>query len=793
MVESPPTRPECAHNAPAHRPLAIYVAWATAIFFLCMLPSVVLFLNVRAASFKQMREHFEADASLSATLIEGALFLHLVDVSALGRFLDITQPPRLETFAKFIQPVLSEHGGAQAYEWIPLVPADKRREFEDTAGALWRRPIPITQRLADGSLAPSDPKPVYYPVLLIEPYDSNSPALGFDLGSSPSRLQALEAARDSGFPMASARVKLVQDVGSHYGFLLFYPVYASAKPLLTVEQRREALLGFALGVFRYSDMLQNALSALRNRKMGLELRDLSAPEGEQLLYSDFGVQWGLSGESGSRLPENLFKQDLTFAGRKWQIWVMARQAYVDANKPWSYWLILPAGGVISLMVSVFLTALILNKARLERRTAALAEVNECLETEANERKQALRSVDQVLTAVSAILIGVDNAGKVTKWNASAEQALAMPASCAMGRMFALLSLPWDKNRVREAMATCLEEQRAVKVSNLALNHKGAKEAYLLLTVNPIMGDRGEFEGFLLLGDDITELKHLETQLIHSQKLESIGQLAAGIAHEINTPIQYVSDSTQFLKEAFTDVGKVLVLDEKLSSPDLAQADVTATAQAIREELESIDYEFLKIEVPKSFVRVQDGIERVSTIVAAMKRFSHPGGEDMQLHDLNKALENTLVVSRNEWKYVADVVKKLDPELPLVSCVPGDINQVLLNIVVNAAHAIGDVVKGTANRGTITVSTRHEPGWTEVSVSDTGTGIPAANREKVFDPFFTTKEVGKGTGQGLAIAYDIVVKKHGGQITFDSEEGRGTTFHIRLPDRAEGSEDHQGAP
>lgn len=793
-MEESPTRQECKRSVPPQRPLAVYVAWATAIFFLCMLPSAVLFLKVREASYDQMRERFQADASLSATLIEGALLIHLVDVSALGRFLDNAQPVGPAMFARFILPVVTEHGGSEAFVWAPAVPGDKRRDFEDMASQLWGRPAHITQILPDRSLAPSETRPEYYPVTLVEPLDYNSPVLGYDLGGSPPRREAMLVARDTGFPAASRRVKLAREVGSLFGFLLFYPVYTAGRPVETVQDRRAALAGFAVGVFRYADMLQNALPALRSRKLALELRDLSAPGDEQVLYSDFGAQWGASSQVDAPPPgEHLFKRDLPFAGRQWQIWVKARQAYVDANKPWSYWLILPAGGVISLLVALFLTALILNKSRLERRTAALAEANERLETEASERKQALRSVDQVLTAVSAILIGVDCSGRVTKWNASAEQALGMPASCAMGRMFALLSLPWDKNRVREAMAACLEQQRAVKENNLVLNRKGAKEAYLLLTVNPIIGDQGEFEGFLLLGDDITELKHLETQLIHSQKLESIGQLAAGIAHEINTPIQYVSDSAQFLKEAFKDVGTILVLDEKLSRPDLPEAEMPPIARAIRQNLEDIDFEFLKVEVPKSFVRVQDGIERVSTIVAAMKRFSHPGGEDMQLHDLNKALENTLVVSRNEWKYVADIVKKFDPELPPVSCVPGDINQVLLNIVVNAAHAIGDVVKGTPNRGTITVSTRHEPGWVEVSVTDTGTGIPSANRDKVFDPFFTTKEVGKGTGQGLAIAYDIVVKKHGGQITFDTEEGRGTTFHIRLPDRTESPDEHKGAP
>jgi signal transduction histidine kinase len=199
-----------------------------------------------------------------------------------------------------------------------------------------------------------------------------------------------------------------------------------------------------------------------------------------------------------------------------------------------------------------------------------------------------------------------------------------------------------------------------------------------------------------------------------------------------------------------------------------------------EEARRADLEYLAEEVPKALAQSMDGIERIATIVRAMKEFAHPGGDEKALEDLNKAIETTVEVSRNEWKYVADVTTDLAADLPLVCCLLGPINQVVLNIVVNAAHAIGDVVKATGQKGRITITTRPDGDWVEIRIADTGGGIPDAIRQKIFDPFFTTKPVGKGTGQGLAIARSVVVDKHGGTITVESQVGRGTTFILRLP-------------
>jgi PAS domain S-box-containing protein len=288
-------------------------------------------------------------------------------------------------------------------------------------------------------------------------------------------------------------------------------------------------------------------------------------------------------------------------------------------------------------------------------------------------------------------------------------------------------------------------------------------------------------GLLLLIQDDTEKHMLDGQLRSAQKMEAIGQLAAGIAHEINTPIQYVGDNTGFVKDSWTEVAEVLSAAQTLRDEAARGSVSPAAIERFDACSKKADIEYLAGEVPKALEQALDGVQRVAKIVSAMKEFSHPGLQEKRAVDLNRAIETTVTISRNEWKYVAEVQTRLDRKLPLVPCLAGEINQVLLNLLVNAAHAIADVAKSTnGSRGTITISTRQDGEFVEISVADTGTGIPEFAREKVFDPFFTTKEVGKGTGQGLMLAHTVVVKKHAGRIWFETEVGKGTTFFVRLP-------------
>jgi two-component system, NtrC family, sensor kinase len=281
--------------------------------------------------------------------------------------------------------------------------------------------------------------------------------------------------------------------------------------------------------------------------------------------------------------------------------------------------------------------------------------------------------------------------------------------------------------------------------------------------------------------DITERKVLEFQLAQAQKLESVGRLAAGVAHEINTPIQYVSDNIEFLRGAFRNLSQLLRLYDELHA-DARNGDIRPDlVRRISEAAEGMDLGYIAGEIPSAVDQSAEGAGRVAQIVRAMREFAHPGGVERTAVDLNRAIRSTVLVARNEWKYVAEMTERLDPQLPLVKVVPGEFNQVMLNLIVNAAQAIAEAIKNKpGTKGRIIIETRHDGGWVEIRVQDTGTGIPEELRSRIFDPFFTTKPVGKGTGQGLEIAYSIIVKRHGGTITFDSKMGEGTTFVLRLP-------------
>lgn len=298
---------------------------------------------------------------------------------------------------------------------------------------------------------------------------------------------------------------------------------------------------------------------------------------------------------------------------------------------------------------------------------------------------------------------------------------------------------------------------------------------------PIHDARGSVCRIVGLTEDITDRKQLEHELRQAQRLEAIGHLAAGVAHEINTPVQYIGDNLRFLREAFDDLTSILGKHRELLDVLRLGRDASGLMEQIEREAEAMDLEYILGDVPRSAAQALEGVERVAEIVRAMKEFSHPGSSERKPLDLNRAIQSTLTVARNEWKYVAELILDLDPELPHVPCFPGELNQAVLNIVINAAHAIADVVgDGSQGRGTLTVSTRSEAHWVELRVRDTGTGIPEEVRARIFDPFFTTKEVGRGTGQGLTLAHSVIVEKHGGSLTFETEPGCGTTFIIRLP-------------
>jgi PAS domain S-box-containing protein len=447
-------------------------------------------------------------------------------------------------------------------------------------------------------------------------------------------------------------------------------------------------------------------------------------------------------------------------------------------------------GVIAGIISVLLDLTDKNRAEklLKDRTAELLKSDEELKRQTKKRKKAKRKVkeahreiEHLISSLPTILIGLSCENQIMHWNAVAEKVLEASAADVMGLTLNQCGLKWDWDKVSAGIAKSQAEGCNVRVDNIHYRNTHGEERYLGLTITPFNGKDNSILGLTIIGADITDRVKIEAQLHQSQKMEAIGQLAAGIAHEINTPTQFVGDNTRFLQDAFGDLVKVCNLYKESIKAAKSGALNEERIKDIEKSVAELDIGYLEEEVPQAIQQTLKGIDRITHIVQAMKIFAHPGGGEKEPIDIKKEIEKTIIITRNEWKYVAELITDFDATLPTVSCHRAEFNQVILNLIVNAAHAIADANGDhSSERGTIKISTALAGNWAEVRISDTGNGIPEEIRHRIFDLFFTTKEPGRGTGQGLAIAHSVIVDKHCGKIDIETGEDRGTTFVIRLP-------------
>lgn len=293
------------------------------------------------------------------------------------------------------------------------------------------------------------------------------------------------------------------------------------------------------------------------------------------------------------------------------------------------------------------------------------------------------------------------------------------------------------------------------------------EKTVLATIAPqTEPDESEALAYVCVASDLTERKKLEIELREAQKLESLGQLAAGVAHEINTPMQFIGDNLNFIRDVLTDLLPLLTKCTQPSSP-----------AELRDHASDIDLDFIMARAPGAVERALEGVGRVSEIVSAMRSFAHPD-RARSPQDVNNIIKTSLVLAKNEYKYVAAVATDLGA-VPAIDGNLPDLSQMFVNLIVNAAHAIEDRFGRDANAGHISITTQTLGDRVRICIRDNGCGIPEEIRHKIFDPFFTTKEVGRGTGQGLSIVHNVV-QRHQGKIQLESEVGSGTTFIIELP-------------
>jgi PAS domain S-box-containing protein len=394
-----------------------------------------------------------------------------------------------------------------------------------------------------------------------------------------------------------------------------------------------------------------------------------------------------------------------------------------------------------------------------------------------EKRSAELAMEQILDAITDLVI-IKGPGSRLLWaNKAFREAYGMSNAELRGIVDAPFNAPDHTQQYLRDDQQVFETGRSLDIPEEPVTRHDGRIITVHTVKSPILDADGKVVRMVAVCRDITERKAMEMELRQAQKLEAVGRLASGIAHEINTPIQFIGDHNSFVRDTFKSLLQLNGLYRNLVARAAEQGAFAEEIAAICAAEDDVDLPFLEKTLPSAFDAIADGVSRVAKLVMAMKEFGHPDRGERKPADLNRSLRNTLTIAGNETKYVADVVTDLG-DLPLVECVLSEVNQVFLNLLVNAVHAIQD--HQPTRRGTITVSSRCDGDQVVISIGDDGTGIPVEARSRIYEPFFTTKEVGRGTGQGLALARRIVVDKHGGALTFDTELGRGTTFHVRLP-------------
>jgi PAS domain S-box-containing protein len=390
-----------------------------------------------------------------------------------------------------------------------------------------------------------------------------------------------------------------------------------------------------------------------------------------------------------------------------------------------------------------------------------------------------------------VILMLDPNGRIKTWNAGAERANGYKVGEILGQSHSRFFAPEDISEEKPAklLLQAANEGRAA-FEGWHVRKDGSR-FWVSTVLTAVRNAQGKLVGFVKMTHDLTERKkaeeqhqHMELQLRQAQKLEAIGQLAAGIAHEINNPTQFTEHNLRFLQESFPKLAQFTNSYEAILSGLKTGTVPQPQLDELQDQFTKLDLGFLATEIPVAIDEALQGTDRINKIVRAMKEFSHPGKADNlrpEPASLNRAIETTIIVARSEWKHVAEMITEFDPQLPLVPVFLGEFNQVVLNLLVNASHALAEKAKDDPqNKGIITVSTRRDGDWVEIGVRDNGSGIPERIRHRIFEPFFTTKEIGRGTGQGLSIAHSVITKKHAGDLRFETETGKGTRFIIRLP-------------
>ena len=420
--------------------------------------------------------------------------------------------------------------------------------------------------------------------------------------------------------------------------------------------------------------------------------------------------------------------------------------------------------------------------RLRDKLAEQERVQEILRRSRDLAEFRRAEIEKLIAAISAVLVAVDSNGEVFQWNETAETVFGMKKIRVMGHSFAEVLTDYiAADKLKEILGKGLGEgdENPVKDFEFPITSEDKNQRLLLATINPILDRDNKKLGFLLLAEDITNRKEEEQRRLLSQKLESLGQMAGNIAHEIKSPLQYIAHNGQFVHDSVNELAKFYdAVNESL--PEIEQSNRAHVAEKLKTLIDDYDIEYSLKEIPRASDQIVTGVSTVSKIVKSMKEYSHPGRGVMEKADVNQLLESMVVLVQDQREGLLEIETEFSNRLPPAVCYPGELHQVFMNLLSNAA----DTIREKGERGRIKITTSVEGSEIVVAISDTGRGIPDRIKDNIFNPFFTTKEVGIGTGQGLSLAHKIIIEKHKGKLYFKSKIGEGTTFYVHLPIQGE---------
>ncbi|OAN54645.1 hypothetical protein A6A04_12025 [Paramagnetospirillum marisnigri] len=665
-----------------------------------------------------------------------------------------------EDFSQLVEPTLAAHSFIQGLSWNPRVLRRDRDAIEAAARRDGLADFRLTERDSDGKPQPVAEREEYIPIHYMEPIAANMKALGFDLASHPVRRQALAQGRDLGRPQATGRITLVQENADQYGVLVLAPVFGKAGPR-GLDSNRRNLTGYVSGVFRIGDLINASTASIAMASamplVDIHLFDMSGPEGERRLHPRLGAANPEELTKGPHVSETFL-----MAGRSWVLVATPSPAFVAASRPMAAFAML----AVALLATVFYLSFL--KGRITQAEIATAF--------AREVERAKRRLSQAQRIARLVSMELDPDRGEFKAGEGAAEMLGLSPGTECGSFDLILPNvhPGDRTMLRQALS-----RTAVVGVDVEFRIR-ADDAWR--SVHAMAGEADADGRGIIILQDVSARRAAEEEraamierIAESDRFEALGTLAGGIAHEINTPTQYVGDNITFMKDG---LGPLLDLARAARA-----ADQGGAWEPVAEKARGLDLDFLAAELPTAADQALDGTARIAKIVQAIKEFSYPSSKTPRPVDLNHLIDVVATVTRNQWKYVAELEYDLAPALPKIQAIEGEINQVLVNLIVNAAQAIAEH-PGT-EPGRIVVRTRAMDDLVELSIRDNGPGIAPEHLKHIFEMFFTTKAPGQGTGQGLAITRAIL-HRHGGQISVESSPGSGACFLIHLPIEARGA-------